>query len=132
KAIKYLEKVNVDALSKSQQFETKFKLAYSHFTRKEFDKALEQFNQIKTSNNPYTYASSYYAGFIEYRQGNFEVALQDLKRAENNEAYAAIVPYMITNVYYKQKDYDGMLAYAEDAVKRPNLQKEEEIYLLIA
>ena len=132
KAIKYLEKVNLGALSKTQKIETQFKIAYSHFTRKDFAKALEQFNQIKASENRYTYAASYYAGFIEYRNGEYAAALTDLKRAEGNESYAAVVPYMITNVYYKQKDYDGMLQYAESAVKRPNLQNEDEIYLLIA
>lgn len=131
KAIKYLEKVNLDGLSKNQKLETQFKIAYSHFTRKDFEKALAQFNQLKASENRYTYAASYYAGFIEYRNGDYETALRDLKRAEGNESYAAVVPYMITNVYYRQKDYDNMLKYAETAVKRPNVQNEEEIYLLI-
>lgn len=132
KAIKYLEQVNVQHLPKKQGEETRFKLAYAHFSRKEFEKALAQFNQIKTSENRYTHAASYYAGFIAYRDGAYETALQDLKRAEKNDAYAAIVPYMITNVYYRQKDYEGMLQYAEQVVKRPNIQNEEEIYLLIA
>src|SRR5690606_27945003 len=101
KAIKYLEQVNLEALSKNQKLETQFRIAYSHFTRKDFEKALAQFNQIKTSENRYTYAASYYAGFIEYRNGDYETALRDLKKAEGNESYAAVVPYMITNVYYR-------------------------------
>lgn len=132
KAIKYFEKVNVQGLSEKQGEETRFKLAYAHFSRKEFAKALEQFNQIKISENRYTYAASYYAGYIAYRDGAYNDALRDLKRAEKNDAYAAIVPYMITNVYYKQEDYEGMLQYAENAVKRSNIQNEEEIFLLIA
>ncbi len=131
KATRYLEKVNLDALSKNQKLETQFKIAYAHFTRKDFEKALVQFDQIKTSENRYTYAASYYAGFIEYRNGDYENAIRDLRRAEGNESYAAVVPYMITNVYYQQKDYDAMLKYAEAAVRRPNLQNEDEIYLLI-
>lgn len=132
KAIKYLTKVDVTGLSKTQREEAQFKLAYAHFSRQEFEKALEQFNAIKTSENRYTYAASYYAGYIEYRQGDYDQALSDLKRAEKNDAYAAIVPYMIANVYYKQGNYDGMLQYAENAVKRPNIQNKDEIYLLIA
>src|SRR5690606_10636953 len=117
---------------KAQQVETQFKIAYSHFTKKDFEKSLSEFNKIKSTENRYTYAASYYAGFIEYRNGDYQSALVDLRRAEGNDSYAAVVPYMITNVYYKQKDYDNMLKYAESAVKRPNLQNEEEIYLLIA
>src|SRR5699024_2407744 len=89
KAIRYLSQVDVTGLSKSQRNETQFKLAYAHFSRQEFDKAQEQFNAIKISDNRYTYASSYYAGYIEYRQGDFDQALTDLKRAERNETYAA-------------------------------------------
>lgn len=132
KAIRYLSKVDITGLSRSQRDEAQFKLAYAHFSRQEFDQALEQFNAIKVSDNRYTYASSYYAGYIEYRQGDFDQALTDLKRAERNETYAAIVPYMIANVYYKQENYDGMLQYAESVINRPNIQNRDEIYLLIA
>lgn len=132
KAIRYLTKVDVTGLSKAQSEDAQFKLAYAHFSRQEFQKALEQFNSIKTAENKYTYAASYYAGYIEYRQGDYNLALDDLKRAERSEAYAAIVPYMIANVYYKQENYDGMLQYAESTVKRPNIQSKDEIYLLIA
>lgn len=132
KAIKYLTKVDITGLSKSQREEAQFKLAYAHFARQEFEKALEQLNAIKAYDNRYTYAASYYAGYIEYRQGDYDQALTDLKRAEKNETYAAIVPYMIANVYYKQENYDGMQQYAENAVKRPNIQNKDEIYLLIA
>lgn len=130
KAIDYFEKVEVDELSQDQQLETQFKLAYSYFTRKDFNKALQQFNKIKTTNNRYTYASSYYAGFVEYRNEEYSQALVDLQRAEQNEAYAAIVPYMIANVYYQQKRWDDLIDYGEQVLEKANLKNEEEISLL--
>lgn len=130
KSIAYFEKVPLAKVNDQQKLETRFKLAYGYFGNKKFDQALEKFNQIKVSPNKYSAASSYYAGYIEYRNGDYEQALLDLKRAENNEAYAPLVPYMVSNVYYKQRRFDELLDYSKEALKAPDIRNKDEIYLL--
>ena len=130
KSIGYFEQVDVNRIEPEKRIETHFKLAYAYFGKKQFDQALERFNQLKRTENRYTAASNYYAGFIEYRQGAYDQALIDLQRAEGNPAYAAIVPYMIANVYYKQKKYDQLIAYSESVVGRSDIKNVDDIYLL--
>ena len=130
KSIEYFEQVPLARLSSSQQLEARFKLAYGYFGKKQFDQALEKFNQIKTASSKYSAASSYYAGYIEYRNGEYEQALIDLKRAEQNESYASLVPYMVANVYYKQGKFDELLAYTSEILDDRSSKNNVELYLL--
>lgn len=132
KASQYFKKVDFPALTQAQQVEGHFKWGYSYFNLKQLDKALEQFNFVKNQSNAFSPAANYYAGFIEYSQGNYSEALGDLKKAENNASYASIVPYLIANVYYKQKRYDDLLAYTTSLKNKTGLQNGREIAMLSA
>ncbi len=111
KASQTYGKVDFSALSADQQAEGYFRWGYSYFNLKKLSEALAQFNLVKIQNSPYAAAASYYAGFIEYAEGKYDEAYADLKRAETNPSYAAVVPQLIANVLYKQKKYDDLIAY---------------------
>jgi TolA-binding protein len=132
KASQYFREVEFPALTQSQQSEGHFKWGYSYFNLKQLDEALEQFNFVKNQNNSYAPAANYYAGFIEYSQGKYSEALADLKKAESNPSYASIVPYLIANVYYKQKRYDDLIAYTASLKNKRGLTNEKEIAMLSA
>ncbi|WMJ74334.1 tetratricopeptide repeat protein [Cytophagaceae bacterium ABcell3] len=131
KAIEYLEKVNFSQMDREKSSEGKFMLGYSFFTKKKFDQALETFDGIKSTNHKYTYAANYYAGYINYRNEDYEQALTDLKVAERNDSYKNIVPSLLVNIYYKQGDYDQLLSYISKLEKKDgDLQNAGEIYLI--
>ncbi len=132
KAGTYYSKVDYGALSAEQQNNAHFRSGYSQFSQRFLKEALEQFNFIKAQGGQYGPAASYYAGFIEYGNGDYENALIDLKRAEDNVAYSTVVPYLIANVYYKKKEYDQLLAYATSIKSREAVTNSEEIALLSA
>jgi tetratricopeptide (TPR) repeat protein len=132
KATTYYKKVDFPALSLDQQSQAHFKWGYSYFNLKKLDEALEQFNFVKSLNSQYAPASNYYAGFIEYSKGLYPEALTDLRKAESNPSYAMVVPYLIANVYYRQKKYDELLQYTTSLKNRSDLQNQEEIAMLTA
>lgn len=132
KASQYFRKVDFPALTQNQQSEGHFKWGYSYFNQKQLDQALEQFNFVKNQSNAFSPAANYYAGFIEYSKGLYAEALTDLKKAESNPSYAAIVPYLIANVYYKQKRYDDLLSYTASLKDKGGLQNTKEISMLAA
>ncbi len=132
KAATYFGKADIDALSSSGQNTARFRWGYSLFSQKMLKDALDQFNYIKALGGQYGPAASYYAGFCEYSLADYTDALTDLKRAEQAEAYASIVPYLIANVYYKQKDYDALLAYVQSLSSKTDLTNADEIALLSA
>lgn len=132
KALTYFRKVDFPALTQRQQSEGHFKWGYSHFNQKQLDEALEQFNFVKNQSNAFSPAANYYAGFIEYSKGQYAEALTDLKKAEANTSYANVVPWLIANVYYKQRRYDDLLSYTAGLKNRGGLQNEREIAMLEA
>lgn len=132
KAANFYSKVDFSALSQEQQRTGRFRWGYSLFSQRSLKEALDQFNYNKAIGGEYGPAASYYAGFIEYSQGDYANALIDLKRAEQNEAYAKVVPYILANVYYRQQNYDELLRYATQVSTLEGLTNAEEIALLTA
>lgn len=132
KAIAAYEKVDFPSLTEADQSTGHFRWGYALFNQKKLPEALDQFNFMKGLGGQYGPAASYYAGFIEFNNGDYNNALTDLKRAEGNQAYSLIVPYMIAQVMYKQKKYDELQAYVKSLEKREGVTQLEEIALLSA
>ena len=133
KASAYYKKVNFAGLGQEEQIEGHFKWGYSYFNLKKLDEALVQFNAVKIQASQYSPAANYYAGFIEYSKGEYDNALVDLKKAEANASYATIVPSLIASVYYKQKKYDELIAYANTLQPRADkISNYEEVSMLVA
>lgn len=130
-AIRYFEKCYFAALSKDMQYEAKFKLGYSYFTQKRFDQAYEMFNELKRDENKYQYPASYYAGYLNFEKGEYDRAFYDFTRAENNSAYAPVIPSMLVKVYYKQKRYDELITYGKSALAKRDVKEKPEINLYL-
>lgn len=127
----YFQKVAPANLNPSQRAESDFKLGYSHFQLKEYEPARILFDRNKKENSQYRYASSYYAGYLAYRAGDYAAARQDLTVAAENDAYRGVVPAVMTQIYYKEGNYDGLIAYATQALRQtPPPQSADEIQLL--
>lgn len=132
KAATYFEKVKTAQLTQKQREEVDFNLAYTYFSNRQFDKALERFNRLKRTDNRYTYAASYYAGYIYFTRHEYDQAVYDLQRAEKNEAYEQIVPSIIANIYYRQGQYDKLISYAEEVKRSRGTRFRDELELLTA
>lgn len=133
KGAEYLAKVDFSEMSTKQGNQGRFKLGYSLFALKKFEEAVSYFNQLKRSDNEFYSASNYYAGYIEYRNKQYDLALADLQKAEKGEAYIKVVPFMIASVYYKQGRYPELINYAEKIkAKNPETKSHAEVSLMVA
>jgi len=132
KTISALEKVDFPSLTETDQATGHFRWGYSLFNQRKLNEALDQFNFMKGLGGQYGPAASYYAGYIEFNNGDYPNALTDLRRAETNQSYSLIVPYMIAQVLYKQKKYEELQTYIRGLEKREGVAQSEEIALLSA
>ncbi|HZY79979.1 MAG TPA: tetratricopeptide repeat protein [Cyclobacteriaceae bacterium] len=132
KAINAFEKVDFPSLSNAEQSIGHFRWGYALFNQRKLPEALDQFNFMKGLGGQYGPAASYYAGYIEFNNGDYANALTDLRRAETNQSYSLIVPYMVAQVLYKQKKYDELQTYVKSLEKREGVAQAEEIALLSA
>jgi tetratricopeptide (TPR) repeat protein len=133
KSIAYYLQVDKSALDKAAQHELQYRLAYAYLNEKNFEQASIYFNDIKVQENGYCYAASYYAGYIAFKNEDYATALDDLMRASSNAAYRSMVPYLVLQVYYKQKRFQELLNYIQEVKSTEvELKEKNEIALLMA
>lgn len=131
-AIRYYEKIYFPQLPQNKADEAHFKLGYSYFTQKKFGKAYEQFEAIKRTKNPWQFPASYYSGYINFQEGEYDRAFFDFSRAEKNETYAKVVPSLLVRIYYKQHRYEELIDYAEKSLAKKQVSQKSDLYLFLA
>jgi len=131
--IEYLKLVNLTQLDEENRLECNFKLGYAYMNTKDFDKAASVFQRLKSTKNKYTYAANYYLGYVNYKNGLYELAEQNLKKASENGAYKSLVPQVLVNVYSRQKRYDTLIAYGKRTLSsQESIKNMEEVYVYTA
>ena len=130
-AISWFNKLNKDKLNKDEKSEYYFKLGYSYFRRKKFDKASLAFYEIKDVNTKFSAPANYYYSHIAYQDKNYETALQGFQRLSENETFAPVVPYYITQIYYLQGRYSEVLEYAPPFLESASAKRAPEIAKVI-
>jgi len=131
KAINYLESINELTLDNEQIIERKFKLGYSYFVRKKFDKARVEFGQIKDIEEAYYYSSNYYYGVTAFFQNDYDEALASFAKVQESKQYKKIVPYYISQIYFAEGRYDELIDYATPLAQNPSLKYILELNKLI-
>ncbi|MFC5408279.1 tetratricopeptide repeat protein [Larkinella bovis] len=119
RAITFLEKAIRQNQNAYGQAESKYLLAMAYYSKQDLRNALPLLNQIKSDPGlAQAPSASYYAGVINFRQGNYREAVADFKRIEQNPTYQNEVPNWIVQSMYKAGQYDQLLAYAQPLLQR--------------
>ncbi len=126
-AVKWFEKVDKFQLSKEELAEYYFKKGYSHFQEKEYVEASKDFREIKDVESQYQNPAIYYYSHIAYEEKNYQTALEGFNKLKNKKGFSKIVPYYITQIYYKQGKYDEVIAYGAPLLDSITPQKKVEI-----
>lgn len=136
-AIEYYESIVVQKLDPLTQASLKNSLAYAYLSERNFEKALPIFLEIASEDNPQKCDACYYAGFIEFKQEHYSEALKLLQQACGNLKYKDEVPYMIAQIFYREKKFDELITYVEELIKQSVATKSDaknfvDIKLLLA
>ena len=117
-AFKAFALVSLDDIDNEDIILMKYLQGYLYFKAGNWDKATSLLNsvrQVKTNAN-YTDAN-YYAGFIALEKKDFNTALNYFQIAAQNEAYAKLTPFYISQLYYFLGDYEKAMQTCETALK---------------
>jgi tetratricopeptide (TPR) repeat protein len=133
KAIDFLEKAVAQGGSSAQQLGYKYQLAIAYYNTQDLQHALPLLNEVKLDpSSPDAPAASYYAGVINFRNRNFNEAVADFRRVENNPTYQNQVPNWIAQALYRQRRFDDLLTYTEPLLRRNNGAGLNEVALFTA
>jgi TolA-binding protein len=126
------KKVDLTKLSAEQQAELHFKNGYSQFSNKDFEAARISFYEIKDKKTKYTAPASYYYGHIHYQEENYQTALIEFLKLTNDKTFGPIVPYYIVQIYYMQKKYEEIIAFAPGIIDNVTEKRLAEVAQITA
>ncbi|MGQ8335281.1 tetratricopeptide repeat protein [Sunxiuqinia sp. A32] len=92
-------------LTKEEQVKVHYQVGYSYFQTDRLPQAEVEFSKIKDTNNLYADPAKYYWAHIKYLQEDYNAALDEFKKLEDNPAFAGVIPFYISQIYYKQEKY---------------------------
>ena len=130
-AIDWFEKVDIYDLTTEDLAEFYFKRGYSFFESNKFPEAKKDLFEIKDVDNKYAAAAKYYYAHIAYSEKNYETALTDFLKLEQNETFGSIVPYYIAQIYFLQGKYEKVITYAPSLLDSAIAKRAPEIAKII-
>lgn len=134
KALEWFQEVDESTLSNKERVEFRYKRGHCYFETGDMKAARADFLEAKQEESDYKQAATYYYSHIAYEQNDLQTALEGFKQLENDPNFKPIVPYYISQIYYKQKKYEELLAYAPavlDSANNSNTKRAPEIARLI-
>lgn len=132
KAIEWFEKIDSRNLAGAENTEYRFKLAYSKFMTGDYESSKPVFTDLKDQRGQYQEASIYYYAYLSYLDQEYKTALNEFERLEGSKAYENSYPYYITALYFLDKRYDDVLAYALPKLESTQQESETELLRIIA
>lgn len=104
-ALKVLEPVDINALSRSHQLDYSFYRGYSYLMMQDYERAALYFSYLAKSDNRYTKRADYYYAYCMYKTGQYDKALPSLRRLEEEPEYSKTVPYFLAQMDFTQGRY---------------------------
>lgn len=130
-ALVWFNKVDAGDLNGAQNTEYKFRKGYAYFVTNDYKNAQQLFAEVKNKKSPFTDDAVYYFAYIAYLNKDYQLALVNFERLKNSKKYENSYPYYITAVYFLDKRYNDVLAYAIPILKNTKQQNETEMLRIV-
>ncbi|BBE17079.1 TPR-domain containing protein [Aquipluma nitroreducens] len=129
--LKTLESIDKSEISKDELAHFYYMKGYANFEKEKFDAALTAFSEIKDGNSLYAAPSQYYFGHIHYLKGNYETALQEFLKLKKNPVFEKVIPFYISQIYYKQAKYREVVDYTAPLINKVPADQQLELARLL-
>ena len=131
-ALRWFDKVQAGELSGPENTEYKFRKGYAYFSTGDYKNAQLLFAEVKNKRSPYTEDATYYFAYIAYLNKDYHLALANFEKLRNSKKYQDSYPYYITAVYFLDKRYNDVIAYAVPILRTTHQQHETEMLRIVA
>ena len=129
--VKTLESIEKSELSGEDLAHLYYMRGYSNFEKEKMDAALADFAEIKDGNSLYAAPAQYYFGHIHYLQGNYESALKEFLKLKKNPIFEKVIPFYISQIYYKQGKYRELVDYTAPLINTVPSDQQPELARLL-
>ena len=131
-ALKLLEPIDIDALTRPHQLDYSFYRGYAYLMQQEYQRASLYFHYLSKSSNRYTVRGAYYYAYCMYKLEKYDKALPALKLVENESSYSKTVPYYIVQIEYAMGKNEEVEARAKALLQeRPDNLNNGELHRIL-
>ncbi len=128
KTIEWLSQVEPNDLENYELSEYYFKYGYANLKQNDAEKAEGLFFEAqKDTASVYGAPALFYYAHIQYENNKLDPALSSFKKLVKHPDFEAVAPYYIVQIYYLQKKYDDLIAYAPGLLESGSARKADEI-----
>jgi TolA-binding protein len=131
-ALNWFTQISSIDLTGKEDTEYKFKTAYSYLKTNDLASAKPLFGLVKDGSSSYQEQATYYYAYIAYVDKEYKIALTNFEKLKNSEQYKASYPYYISAIYFLDKRYDDVIAYAIPSINNSKQLNETEMLRIIA
>jgi len=125
--LKTLDGLSKSELSDDEVIHFHYLRGYSNFELEKMDVAASDFAGIKDKNSIYAAPAQYYFGHIQYLKGNYETALQEFMKLQKNPVFEKVIPFYISQIYYKQGKYREVVDYTAPIINSVSADQQPEM-----
>ncbi|MCQ2375672.1 MAG: tetratricopeptide repeat protein [Salinivirgaceae bacterium] len=130
-AVDYFDKVWKQNLNQDQLCELYFKKGYSYFKLEQYDKASKMFYELLNKESIYTAPATYYYAHIAYMNKNYETALNNLKKLEDDQTFSPLVPYYRAQIYFIQGKDDQVIKLGKEILEMGEGKRQAEMSRIV-
>lgn len=130
-AARSFKNVEKRLLTSADQDDFAFYNGYSNFEAGNLKLASQAFFEVKKTNSLYAPSATYYWGYINYLEGNYETALDEFSKLENNRQFSGFIKYYTTQIYYLQSKYEKVIEYGEKIIGGAPAEQKNELQKIV-
>jgi len=125
--LKTVEGIDLSGLDDEQQAHFYYLRGYSNFQLEKLDAAVTDFSRVKDGKSEYAAPSQYYWGHIQYLKGNYETALHEFLKLQENPVFKKVIPFYISQIYYRQGKYKEVVDYTTPLINTVSPDQQPEL-----
>ena len=119
-------------LDKQEQIKVHYQKGYAYFQTEKYQLAEDEFEKIKDTNNLYAGPAKYYWAHIQYLREDYDAALSEFNKLKGNPAFAEVIPFYMSQIYYKRSQYDRVIEFTIPLLSEVSEDKKPELAKIIA
>lgn len=125
--LKTLEGFDKTKLSNDESPHFLYLRGYSNFELEKMDVAESDFKDLKGGNSLYAAPAQYYYGHIHYLKGDYDTALEEFTKLKANPIFEKVIPFYISQIYYKQGKFKEVVAYTAPLINKVASDQQAEL-----
>jgi len=126
------QKINSKTLSREERIRVTYQKGYALFNQENYGEAEAEFEQIKDSGNKLAAPALYYWAHIRYLNDDYDQALEAFEQLRKHPAFEPVIPYYISQIYYKQARYAEVVGLAGPLVQHADKQQKPALSKILA